>query len=268
MSYYETDRALSEYLLLHYGTAEQILPDEFGPLSALHFPVRCVTECLAPMRCNDATVATRALDLGCAVGRSSFELARYCTQVVGIDYSSRLVKAARHLQQHGSIEFSYIEEGDLTNPAKALVAAQIDRERVAFEQGDAQELRPDLGAFDILLMANLIDRLRDPRRCLRQLPGLVQPGGQLILTSPYTWLTEFTPRENWLGGFERAGQRIKTLDTLKEILAPHFDLAGCKDLPFLIREHARKFQWSVAEASTWIRKRERDARNPASQLSR
>jgi hypothetical protein len=27
-----------------------------------------------------------------------------------------------------------------------------------------------------------------------------------------------------------------------------------KDLPFLIREHARKFQWSVALATVWRRR--------------
>ena len=251
MSYYETDRAVSEYLLLHFAAPEQLLPYTFGPSGALHFPVRCVAECLAPTRLPPGA---RALDLGCAVGGAAFELARHCPQVVGIDYSTRLIRVARDLQQHGAITFSYVEEGELTLPVTAFVPAGIDLQRVAFEEGDAQELRADLGLFDVVLMANLIDRLRDPQRCLRQLPGLVKPGGQLILTSPYTWSSEFTPRENWLGGFEHAGKRIKTWDTLQEILCPHFDLTARKDLPFLIREHARKFQWSVAEASTWIRR--------------
>jgi hypothetical protein len=103
-------------------------------------------------------------------------------------------------------------------------------------------------------MANLIDRLTNPHRCLQQLPNLVKSGGQLIITSPYTWLEEYTPRENWLGGLARDGQRIKTLDSLKRILSPAFEFSFAKDLPFLIREHARKFQWSVAEASVWVRK--------------
>jgi hypothetical protein len=81
--------------------------------------------------------------------------------------------------------------------------------------------------------------------------GLLGAGGRLVVTSPCTWLAEFTPRENWLGGFERKGKRVRTLDTLKEILSPHFELLSRKDLPFLIREHARKFQWSVAEATVW-----------------
>jgi SAM-dependent methyltransferase len=104
-----------------------------------------------------------------------------------------------------------------------------------------------------VLGANLIDRLADPARFLDRLPRLVRPGGQLVLTSPYTWLDDFTPREKWLGGFEREGMRVPTLAGLRAILDEHFDLVAVKDLPFLIREHARKFQLSVAQATTWRR---------------
>ena len=78
--FYETDRALAEYLLFHYGTAEQILPYGFGPGAALDFPVRCVAECLAA---RPLPPRSRALDLGCAVGRASFELARHCFEEIG-----------------------------------------------------------------------------------------------------------------------------------------------------------------------------------------
>jgi putative 4-mercaptohistidine N1-methyltranferase len=249
--YYETDRAIGEYLLFHYGTREETLPFGFGPAEALQFPVRCVTECLDAGR---LPANSRALDLGCAVGRSTFELARHCHEVVGLDFSRRFIAAADHLRQHGSLEFSYADEGEWMSGATARVSPGIDRARVTFEQGDAMDLRAGLGTFDVVLMANLIDRLRDPRRCLERSAALLRPGGQLILTSPYTWLTEYTPRENWLGGLEREGRRVKTADTLREILAADFELAGCRDLPFLIREHARKFQWSVAEATMWTRR--------------
>src|SRR5581483_11627678 len=108
-----------------------------------------------------------------------------------------------HLRKNGSFLFGCIEEGDLTHPCQAVVPPEIDRERVRFERGDAMNLRPDVGSFDVVLMANLIDRLTNPKRCLEQMPGLVKPRGQLIVTSPYKWLPEFTPRENWVGGFER-----------------------------------------------------------------
>ena len=41
----------------------------------------------------------RALDLGCAVGRASFELARYFEDVVGVDYSQAFVDTANELKR-------------------------------------------------------------------------------------------------------------------------------------------------------------------------
>ncbi len=249
-NFYETDRAIAEYLLLHYGAREEILPYSFGPVDALDFPVRCVTECVEVKR---LLPQARALDLGCAVGRASFELAKLCGQVVGIDYSQRFIETARQLQRDGEINFQFTVEGELAESARALVPKDIDRSRVHFQQGDAMNL-PSLGGFDVVLLANLIDRIQNPRACLERMGDLINSGGQLIITSPYTWLEEFTPRKYWLGGFVRGGKPARALDTLKEILRADFEFVGSKDLPFLIREHSRKFQWSVAEASIWIKK--------------
>jgi hypothetical protein len=103
-------------------------------------------------------------------------------------------------------------------------------------------------------MANLIDRLNDPKQCLQSLRELVLPGGQLIITSPYTWLDDYTPKDRWLGGFKQAGQPVSTLQGLTKHLEADFQLLQTLDLPFLIREHARKYQWSVAQASCWLRR--------------
>ena len=251
MNFYESDRAVSEYLLFHYGRPEEILPYEFGAVAALNYPVRCVSECLDAAR---LPTTPRALDLGCAVGRSSFELARHCREVIGIDFSHRFIEVANRLKESGALDYAFTEEGDLVTRTTATVPPEIDRSRVAFEPGDAMDPRDHLGQFDVLLMANLVDRLGDPARCLKRLSGLVNPGGQLIITTPGTWLEEYTPKANWLGGLERAGQPLRTLDGLRAHLDKDFELTGTKDLPFLIREHARKFQWSVAQASLWRRR--------------
>src|SRR3954467_7107800 len=117
-NFYETDRALSEYLLFHYGNAEEILPYG-GPREALFYPVRCVSECLDQ---GQLPVRARALDLGCAVGRSTFELARHCAEVIGIDYSQRFIDTANRIGKDGEIAYSYVEEGDLKLEATAAVA--------------------------------------------------------------------------------------------------------------------------------------------------
>ncbi len=251
MNIYETDRLLAEYLLFHYGAPEEILPYPFGPRDALDYAVRCVTECLDVAR---LPAGARALDLGCAVGRSTFEFSKHCAEAIGIDYSHRFIEAAQVLRDQGELPYFRRDEGELGARLTARLPSGASVRGVKFETGDAHALRTDLGSFDVVLMANLIDRLAEPQRCLRQLPGLVKPGGQLIITSPYTWLEEFTAPDHWVGGRPVAGQARTTLDGLKMALANEFEFISRKDLPFLIREHARKFQWSVAEASMWRRK--------------
>jgi putative 4-mercaptohistidine N1-methyltranferase len=249
--YYDSERGLSEYLLFHFGAPPPPLPPGWTETAAWEFPARCVSQGLDPAR---LPAQARALDLGCAVGRGSFELARRCAEVIGLDFSKKFIDLANRLRRRGSLPFRSFEEGEWTRARRAVVPPEIDRRRVIFEVGDATRLRPDLGQFDVVLAANLIDRLDAPRKCLERLPGLLRPGGQLIVASPYTWLASYTPRKNWLGGYAHGGRPVKTYDTLRRILSPHFKLIRRLDLPFLLREHARKYQLGISETSTWLRR--------------
>lgn len=240
MNIYETRRLLDEYLLFHYGSPQEVLPWAEGPQSALGFAVRTVTE-LADFSRQPKS----ALDLGCAVGRSSFELAKHVTSVIGIDFSQSFVDAAAQLIL-GDLPYQRVDEASATTALVTSVPADCPRAGVSFEQGDAMHLRADLGGFDLVHAANLLCRLTEPQRLIERLPDLVKPGGQLLLTTPCTWLADFTPPENWPVG--------STRDWLKATLSEHFELVLEKDLPFLIREHARKYQWSVALGSRWIRR--------------
>lgn len=67
--------------------------------------------------------------------------------------------------------------------------------RCTFEQGNACALREDIGTFGCVLGANLICRLPDPVTFLDRLASLVAVGGVLVLTTPWTWLEEYTPRD-------------------------------------------------------------------------
>jgi putative 4-mercaptohistidine N1-methyltranferase len=248
---YETERYLNEYLLFHYGDAADVLAWDFGPKEAVGFARRCVSECI---EVSAVGPSARALDLGCAVGRASFELARYCTEVIGIDASQSFIRAALELRKEGKIHFDRAEEGVLTSRCAVRVPKGIDRARVRFEMGDALKLRSTLGDFDVVLAANLLCRLEDPIQIVLKFPQLVRPGGQLIVTSPYTWSRDFTPPSKWLGGYENNGRRFESFETLRKFLEPDFELLRTRDLPFLIRETARKYQWNVSQASVWLRK--------------
>jgi putative 4-mercaptohistidine N1-methyltranferase len=244
---YESDSALQEYLLFQYGVQEEMLPYENGPHNALDYAVRCVSECVDFARLKKNA---RALDLGCAVGRSCYELARGCAEVVGIDFSSRFIAAAEKIRRNGSLLYKSLEEGDRTAERVARRPEGIECSRIHFEQGDAMRLRKDLGVFDVVLMANLVDRLSDPKRCLSAIADSMSQGGQLVITSPYTWMEQFTPKQNWLCSSAPDNSR-SSLDGIARALGARFRLERTLNLPFLIREHARKYQWSVAQASCW-----------------
>ena len=211
-----------------------------GPANGVDFALRTVSELIDPTTLG---MGTHALDLGCAVGRSTFELASHCSKVKGIDNSSSFVEAANELVDKGSLSYRFREEGDLFKEAVALVP-ENQRSKVVFEIGDACSLSPSLGYFDVVHAANLLCRLPDPNLLLNRLPDLVKPGGQLLLATPFTWLEEFTARENWLGSGDSE-------EELTRILSPDFELEEKREMPFVIREHRRKFQYSVAFGTRW-----------------
>ena len=239
---YENPRLLGEYLLFHYGSAEEILPQsrQDGPQGATDFPVRTVSALT-----DTSQPRGRALDLGCATGRSAFELSRFCAEVVAIDFSSQFITAAETIRTTGALAYSVQEEGIFSRDYTARVPEGTHADRVSFRTGDAMNLPADLGSFDLVHAANLLCRLPDPMQLIARLPSLVRPGGELLLATPFSWLEEFTPRSRWPQQASR--------DWLEQALAPHFRLVRALDLPFLIREHARKYQWGISLGSAWVR---------------
>jgi putative 4-mercaptohistidine N1-methyltranferase len=242
---YESDELLQQYLVFHYARPQEQFPYRFGAADALGFPARCALE--GP-DLTKLPVGARALDLGCSVGRSSFELARHCSEVIGVDYSQAFIDAAQRLASDGQHPATRLDEGSGTTELFVQVDGSIDRSRVHFEQGDAQAIRADIGQFDLVIACNLICRLSQPMRLLRRLPDLLKPGGQLFLTTPFTWLEAYTPSQNWLGDGAQ-----DSFAGLRQALESDFRLEAQWDMPFMIREHARKFQYSVAQASRWQR---------------
>lgn len=243
---YESPAQVAEYLFFHYASGDEVAGGLPIPREALDFPVRLVTE-LADFSLHPQ----RALDLGCAVGRSAFELSRHVPEVLGVDFSGAFIDAAEALRAKGELSFSVPVEGEITESFTARLPEGVEPGRLAFERGDATALRSDIGTFDLVLAANLLCRVPDPAKFVERLPRLVEPGGQLLLATPFSWLPQYTPRERWIGG--RAGGP-RSWEELRKLLEPHFELKVSCDLPFLIREHSRKFQYGISRGSRWIRR--------------
>jgi 5-histidylcysteine sulfoxide synthase/putative 4-mercaptohistidine N1-methyltranferase len=253
---YETAEVLDQYMMLHYGRAGDAMPWAFGPIEATRFPQRCAA--LVIEQCARLGIAThRALDVGCAVGGATFELARDFDHVAGVDLSASFIGAATTLKETGHLAFRRHDEGELGEETEATVDDAIDRARASFRQADACALPADLASFDAVLVANLLCRIPSPRALLERMAGprgIVRPGGLLVITSPYTWMDRYTPRDVWLGGLVRDGRRVSSLEGLTAVLTPAFELVESREMPLVIREHGRKFQYIVAHATVWRRR--------------
>jgi 5-histidylcysteine sulfoxide synthase/putative 4-mercaptohistidine N1-methyltranferase len=241
---YETDEQISQYCEFHYG-------DEYYGVK--NFPKNSV-EVLTPYLKD--IKRSKALDLGCSVGRSSFELAKHFDEVLGIDFSANFINVGVKLKKYDSLTFKVTTEGDLFDE-KTVSLKDFDlneiKEKVTFMQGDACNLKDLYVGYDLIFCSNLIDRLYYPQKFLEDIPNRVNKDGLLVLLSPYTWLEEYTPKQNWLGGFLKDNKEVKTLDTLKENLKDRFELLNTIDVPFVIKETNRKFQHSLSQMSIWKR---------------
>lgn len=226
---YESETLLRQYLDFHFRSKEpDYLPHHSVPKGLTDYPRRCAEKVIQHSRRFE-----RALDLGCAVGGSSFALATRFREVLGVDFSASFIHAAATLAQHGVFRLS---EETYTLPS------ELRKPPPHFEVGDACALREDLGCFDAILMANLLCRLPDPAACLQGLKSHTRPGSLLVFMTPCSWDEAFTPRDKWLW---------PTLEGLHQHLDPWCNCIEVSDLPFLLRDHERRAQFTVAEASVW-----------------
>lgn len=250
---YDTDEVVSQYLLFHYGSEEEkrdsVISSNVGHPTTVNLIDRTV-ELMNEYALNK----NNALDLGCAVGRSSFELARDFSQVVALDYSDAFIDAANEIKRDSELDYQRWETGKYRTRLTASVDEAIDRDRLTFLQGDAANLDAlsifdTTAPFDAILLSNLLCRLSRPEDCLKQFvesDKYLRSGGILVITSPNTWMEQYTDPDKFLDGEDSDA----TLAAIGSLL-PGFELLHQEDVPFMIREHRRKYEYIISQGSVW-----------------
>lgn len=235
--YYETDELVSQYCEFHFGE------EYFG---VKNFPLNIVD-----IANKYAINKNSVLDIGCSVGRVSFELTKYFDKVVGIDYSSKFIEAANHLKDNKLIKFEKRIEGNIKQK-KEYKLDNIDISKVSFFEGDACSLSNEYKGFDMIIAINLLDRLHTPTAFLEDITQRLNSDGIFIVASPFTWMEEYVKEENWLGGKIVDGKPLYSIENLKKILEKDFILLDEPfDVEFVIQEHIRKFQHTFSTFSIW-----------------
>jgi len=181
-----------------------------------------VRRCLARLLdMAQAASATRVLDIGCAAGRSSRDLAARHPDalVLGLDVNISLLRLARAALS-GIVSYPRRRIG-LVYDRRTFATANGCAGRVDFWACDALALPLTAGCADLAVALNVLDCVAQPARLLAQLAASVQPGGHVLLATPYDWSTRATPTETWIGGHsQRADHAGAAEPFLRTLLTP------------------------------------------------
>jgi SAM-dependent methyltransferase len=225
-STYDRPDFLQAYLWTHYGDLSPKPLDPDGPERGDYF------ERLAARPSTGL-----ALDLGCNVGRATFDLARSADFVLGVERSYEAVKRAREICRSRRVAFHLKDEGDRGRYVD-LDASEVVRDNVEFICGDASALPLGPEIADSVAAANLIDRLANPVLFLARADKILKSGGRLTLTAPFTWRAQATVRERWLCDAKRSGR-----DAILEWFEEHdYEVTEDAELSLTIRNDRRFFE--------------------------
>eukprot|EP00924_Labyrinthula_sp_SR-Ha-C_P012019 snap_masked-scaffold_26-processed-gene-2.32-mRNA-1 protein AED:0.00 eAED:0.00 QI:0/-1/0/1/-1/1/1/0/840 len=242
---YETNELLNQYLSLHFGQKADVLDTNVRKHEnrrniepALDFPSKTADLLLEFLPRQDL----RMLDIGCSVGGASIRLAEssQVSEVVGFDFSESFVNCAEDIIQNKGVSYRVPIFGE--EYSEEMLIPTVSSEvagKVTFLTHDATKLLDlNQGKFDGVLMANLLCRLPEPMNLLQDLGRIMNKDGVALFLSPFSWLEEFTAKEKWISP-----------SMLKNIMASEgFVEIYEKDVPLLIREHERKYQYIVSQA--------------------
>jgi len=199
-----------------------------------------------------------ALDLNCTTGRIAFELAMHFDKITALDYSARFIKVAIDMQEKGFVRYVIKDEGELVTYREVLLKdlrLAAGKDKISFMQVDANNLKPLYTGYDLVVAANLLEELVDPKQFLATIHERINENGVLILTSTYRWNLYLTNRDKWPGGFKMNGEPLTSFKGIQTILKKHFKLDRSPyDIPLVIRKSTRSFEQHQSEVSVWRKK--------------
>lgn len=168
---------------------------------------RCLRALMALATPFDPAAATAVLDLGCGAGRTTFDCAAVASAalVLGIEGNLSLLRLARRAATGGRVAYGRRRIG-LVYDGRRFPADLPGRDRVDFWACDANALPFRPGAADLVVALNLLDCVPDPVHLLHAMAGVLQPGGALLLATPFDWAARATPAAQWIGGHSQRGE--------------------------------------------------------------
>lgn len=236
-----TRQHLSTYAWDHYGDLD---PDETGePGSILRVLER-------GLELAGEIPSGPVLDLGCAVGRSSFALADGNRLVLGVDLGYAMLRMASGVLRRSRACYPRRRVGIVYDRRDFLVSLP-NAEAVDFWLCDAIDLPFQEGTFVAVVGLNVLDCVSDPHALLASLPRLLRPGGKAILSTPYDWSPRATPLGSWIGGHSQRGENAGASEpVLRALLTPGAHPASIEGLRIVAEETSIPWRVRMHERSS------------------
>jgi SAM-dependent methyltransferase/uncharacterized protein YbaR (Trm112 family) len=165
--------------------------------------------------------AAPAIDLGCAVGRTTFALAeRTAGLVLGVDLNFAMLRLAARILHEGLVRYPRRRVG-LVYDRREFPATFAASERVDFWACDVLSLPFPTGTFSLTAGLNVLDCVPSPHDFLEETARVLGAGGTALVCTPYDWSPAATPVEAWLGGHSQRGEdRGASAPLLRALLTP------------------------------------------------
>lgn len=142
--------------------------------------------------------APMAVDLGCAVGGTTFALAaRSGGLTLGVDLNFAMLQVAREALVTGRVRYAERRVGLVYGNRDIAIR---NHAAVDFWACDLLALPFGDGRFQAALALNVLDCVGAPGQLLDEIGRLLAPSGLAILASPYDWSASATSPAAWIGG--------------------------------------------------------------------
>lgn len=164
-----------------------------------------------------------ALDIGCAVGRLSFELTRAHDRVIGMDNSWAFIHKAREILHYKRVNFEMIIEGHISKLHRCELNKDWDCSKVDFIVADAMALPFRKNHFSNAASINVLEKVPDPLQHLKEINRvLCKKNGMFIFSDPFSWDEDFSSPELWLGGNDNKQYSPRGINTMNRMFSGEF----------------------------------------------
>jgi len=189
------------------------------------------------------------LDIGCALGRTSFELAKKQDALtLGIDINFSKLRIAQQVLQKGIVSFPLKQLG-VAYEQHEYAANFSHKKHVDFWLCNALALPFDNSTFNFASLLNVLDVVPAPKILLASISNILASGSYAIFSTPYDWSPPVN-MESWIGG-KKVHQTLKgdSLQILKSLLASESQtgefnklkmIAEIEHHPWFVRVHKRR----------------------------